>query len=88
MASRMEESDSEDESSLFDNENLVPPNKKTRGRKAQCILKSRRKSRSDTQARVIFPTQLDKCEQNLKSLRLVYWSAILDSYVTFVTFFR
>ena len=74
--------------SQVDNENLVPPNKQRRGRKGQCILKCRRKSRSDTQARVIFPTQLDKCEQNLKSLRLVSWFAILDSYVTFVTFFR
>ena len=37
MASQMEESDSEEESSftLSDNENLVPPKKKRRGRKAQ-----------------------------------------------------
>ena len=35
MVSRREESDSEEESALFDNENLVPPNKKRQGRKAQ-----------------------------------------------------
>ena len=38
MASRREESDSEEESSLFDNEK----NKKKRGRIAQCILSSER----------------------------------------------
>ena len=52
------------------------------------IVTCRRKSRSDTQARVIFLTRLDKCEQNLETLRWVSWSAIWDRYVTFVTFFR
>ena len=35
MASHREETSGSEESSLSDNENLVPPNKKRRGRKAQ-----------------------------------------------------